>query len=57
MGRFPGLSNRCAFGLANLISGRYNIATELDIIRFWPLHLGGLVWHLSTQINDGILAA
>ena len=57
VGRFPGLINRCKFGLADQLSGRYTPATELDIIGFWPFPLGDLVWHLSTQVNDGILAA
>ena len=45
------------FVLSNQLSGRYTPATELDLIRFWPSPLGDLVWHLITQVNDGLLAA
>ena len=57
MGRCPGLSNRCTFGLANQQAGKYISTTELDLIRFRPLPLGGLLWNLSTQVNDSYLAA
>ena len=32
-------------------------STELELIRFLPLPFGELVWHLSTQVNGGLLAA
>ena len=53
----PGLSNRCTFGLTNQLAGRYITATELEFIRFWPLPLGELLWHLITQVNESDLAA
>ena len=53
----PGLSNRCTFGLANQQYESYNPATELEIIRFRPLPSRDLVWHLSTKLNNGIIAA
>ena len=56
-GSFPGLINQCTFGLNNQQYGRYNPATELELIRFRTLPFGDLVWHLSTQMNDGNLAA
>ena len=27
------------------------------MIRFWPLPFGDILWHLSTQVNDGLIAA
>ena len=55
--RCPGLSNRCKFVLANQQAGKYIYATGLELIRFRPLPLGELVWHLSTQVNDSYIAA
>ena len=55
--RCPGLINWCTFGLANQMAGRYTPATELEIIRFWPLPLGEIVWHLRTKVNNSDLAA
>ena len=57
VGRRPGLSNRCTFGLSNQLAGRYIPATELDLIRLRPFPLGDLVWYLITQLNNGDLAA
>ena len=57
VGSCPRLSNRCMFGLANQQDGRYAPATELEFIMFFPLPFGGLVWHLSTQVNEGNLDA
>ena len=57
MGRCTGLINQCKFGLDNLLAGIYTPATELELIKFWTLPLGDLVWHLSIQMNDGDLAA
>ena len=57
LGSCSGVSNRCTFGLENQQAGSYSLATELELIRFWHLPFGGLVWHLITQVNDGILAA
>ena len=38
--------------------GRYiHPATELELIRFRPLPLGQILWHLSTQVNGVIIAA
>ena len=54
---FPGLSNWCTFGFSNQLSGRYIPATELDLIWFRPFPLGELVWHLSTQVNDGDISS
>ena len=45
------------FGFSNQFSGRYTPATDLELIRFRPLPLEDLVWRLSTQVNDGIIAA
>ena len=56
VGSCPGLNNWCTFGFANQQAGSYAPATELDIIRFWPLTFQELVWHLSTQVNGGIMA-
>ena len=53
----PGLSNRYTFVLANLMSERFAPATELELNRFWPSPFGELVWHLSTQVNTGLLAS
>ena len=55
--RCPGISNRCTFGLANRLAGRFAPATELEFNRFWTLPLGELLWHLSTKVNNGLLAA
>ena len=52
----PGVSNQCMLGLAYQQSWKYFPATELDIIRFWPFPFRYLMWHLSTQVNDGILS-
>ena len=52
VGRCPGLSNRCNFVLDNQQNGKYISATELDLNRFRPLPLRGIMWHLSTQVND-----
>ena len=57
VGRYPGLINRCTFGMDNQQAGKYVPATELDIIRFRTLPLGKLVWHLITKVNDSDLAA
>ena len=54
---FPGLSNRCTFGLENQQAGSYAPATEFDLIMFRTLIFWELVWHLSTQVNNGDLAA
>ena len=51
-----GLSNRCTFGLDNLLSGIFAHDTELNINRFWPSPFGELTWHLRTQVNNGLLA-
>ena len=55
--RCPVLSNCCTFLLANKKSGKYIYATDLEFNRFRPFPIGELVWHLSTQVNDGLLAA
>ena len=52
VGRCPDLSNQCKFGLANQMSGRHITATELELNRFWHFPFGGLVWHLSTEVNN-----
>ena len=52
-----GLNNRCTFGLSNRLDGRFTPATELELNRFRPLAFGELVCHLSTQVNNGLLAA
>ena len=57
VGSCPGVSNWCTFGLANEYSGRYALATELELIRFQPFSFKDLVWNLITQVNDSILAA
>ena len=55
--RCPGLRNRCTFGLANLLAGSFAPATELELNRFRTLPFRELVWHLITQVNNGLLAA
>ena len=40
---YPGLINRCTFGLANQQAGKYIYATELELVRFRPLPLGDIV--------------
>ena len=45
------------FGLANQQYGIYIPDTELELIMIQTFPLGGLVWHLSTQVDDGDLAA
>ena len=55
--RCPGLSNRCTFGLANWLYENFAPSTELELNRFRPSPFRELVWHLSTQVNNGLLAA
>ena len=55
VGGCPGLSNRCMCGLDNQQAGSYTPANELELISFWPFPFGGIVWHLSTQVNYGII--
>ena len=55
--RCPILSNQCTYGLANIISGSFAPATELDLKRFQPSPFRELVWHFSTQMNSSDLAA
>ena len=50
------LSNWCTFRLANRLAGIFAPTTELDLNRFQPLPFGELVWHLSTQVNNGLLS-
>ena len=57
VGRFPVLINRCMFVLANKQAGSYALAIKLELIRFWTLPFGVIMWHPITQVNDGILAA
>ena len=57
VGSCPDISNRCMLVLANQQAGGYSPSTELELISFWPLPFRELVWHISTQVNDGILAA
>ena len=57
VGRCPGLSNRCTFWLAKKHDGKYISATELELNRFWTFPLGGIVCHLSTQVNDSDISA
>ena len=33
------------------------IITELELIRFWHFTFVEIVWHLSTQVNNALLAA
>ena len=56
VGRCPGLSNWCTFGLTNQLAGIYIPATELELNRFWPSPLGELVCHLITQVSNSDLA-
>ena len=51
------LSDWCTFGLDNQKAGKYISATEVDLVRFCPFPLGGLMWHLSTQLDDSDIAA
>ena len=55
--RCPGLSNRCSFGLANQMAGRFSPATELEINRFLPSSFRYIMWHLSTQVNNALLSS
>ena len=57
MRTFPSLNNRCTFGLANQQAGSYAPATGLELIRFRPLPFGEIMWHLITQVNNGILVS
>ena len=57
VGSCPGLKNRCTFGLANQHNGSYSPATKLELIRFRTFPFRELVWHLSTQVNYGNIAA
>ena len=57
VGRCPCLRNRSTFGLVNQLVRRYTPATKLELIRFWSLPLGEIVWHHSTQVNNSYLAA
>ena len=31
--------------------------TVLELIRFWPLNSEEILWHLSTQVNGGLIAS
>ena len=55
--RCPGLINQCTFGLANRLAGSFSPATELELNKFSPLPFRYLMWHLSTQVNNGLLAS
>ena len=44
------------FGLANQQAEKYISATELELIKFRPFPLWGIVWHLSTQVKDSDLS-
>ena len=55
--RCPVLSNRCMFGLANQLAGSFVPASELELNKFRPLPFRELLWHLSTQVINGVLAA
>ena len=57
VGRCPGWSNRCTFGLANQQAGKYISATKLELNMFRHLPFVELVWHLSTQLNNSDLVA
>ena len=57
VGSCTGINNRRTFGFPNQLSGSFAPATELDHNRFWPLAFGGLVRHLSTQVNENFLSA
>ena len=54
--RCTGLSNRCAFGLENQLAGRFVPATELELIMFALCPSREIVWHLRTQVKNGLLA-
>ena len=56
VGSCPGLINRCTYGLAKQKSGSHTPATELELIGFWHFPFRDLVWHLSIQVNNGLLA-
>ena len=43
--------------MANRLAGSFATATELELNRFRSSPFGELVWHLSTQMNSGLLAA
>ena len=57
VGSYTGVSNRCTFVLDNQQIGSYALATELELIRFWPLPFGELVCHLITKMNDSIISS
>ena len=55
--RCPRLSSLCTPGLASQLDGSFASDNELYINRFWPSPFGEFVWNVSTQMNNGILAA
>ena len=55
--RYPVLSNRCKFWLANQQAVKYISATESEINKCLPFPLGDIVWHISTKVNDIHIAA
>ena len=55
--RCPGLINQCTFGFSKQLAGNFAPATELELNMFQPQPFGELVWHISTQVNDGDLAS
>ena len=57
VGSFPVLSNRGMFWLDKQIYSIYTPTTYLELSRSRPLTLGNLMWHVSTQVNNSILAA
>ena len=57
VGSCPSIRNQCTLWLANQQSGIYVHSTEIELVGFWIFPFGVLVWYLSTQVNDGLLAA
>ena len=56
-GRCPGKRNWLIVGLENQLSRRFAHTTNLHPNRFQPLYFGELMFPLSTQANNNIIAA
>ena len=57
VGSCLGISNQCKLVLDNQQAEINSPATDLNLVRFWPFPFECLLCHLSTQVNNGILAA
>ena len=50
-----GLWNRCTFSLANSLDGRFISRYCVSLIGFGLRPSRELIWHLGTQVNNGLL--